>query len=148
MYIELWKWIAGYEGLYMVSTHGRVKSVDRYERCCKDARRLRKSKILKQATDKDGYKRVRLYKNGKYKVYSVHRLVAQAFLDNPNNYPIINHKDEDKANNYYKNLEWCTQQYNTKYSSYKWTGENSYWYGKHHTEESKRKISNSKRKAN
>lgn len=61
--------------------------------------------MLKQRTDKDGYKEVALSKDGLIKFYRVHRLVAEAFLSNPNNYPVINHKDEDPANNYVENLE-------------------------------------------
>ena len=136
MYIELWKWIPGWEGLYMVSTHGRVKSL-----------KHNKSKILKPWIDKDGYKRVRLCKNGKCKTYGIHRLVAMAFIPNPHNYPIINHKDENKTNNQYTNLEWCTIQYNSNYGTIneRRSGANNHFYGKHHTEESKRKISNSKK---
>lgn len=96
MYIELWKWIEGYEGLYMVSTHGRVKSVGN--------NKSKKTKILKPGIHR-GYKQIGLFKNNNKRSYLVHRLVAQAFIPNPNNYPIINHKDENPSNNYYKNLE-------------------------------------------
>lgn len=106
---QIWKDIPGYEGKYQVSNTGEVRSLN--------YNGTRKSKVLKQGTDKDGYKRVHLYKNGKNKNYLVHRLVAQAFLPNPNNYPIINHKDENPSNNYYKNLEWCTYEYNNNYGN-------------------------------
>lgn len=75
--------------------------------------------IRKQKTDKDGYKEVALCKDGKMKHYRVHRLVAEAFLDNPYGYEIINHKDENPANNKVGNLEWCTIKYNCNYSLYK-----------------------------
>ena len=105
---QIWKDISGYEGKYQVSNTGKVRSLN--------YKRTRKSKVLKICTNKkDGYKRVMLFKNGKYKAYLVHRLVAQAFIPNPNNYPIINHKDENRSNNYYKNLEWCTYEYNNNY---------------------------------
>ncbi len=67
MYIELWKWIAGYEGLYMVSTHGRVKSMDRYIQHPHSGRTFMKGRILSQTTNNKGYKQIRLHKDGKYK---------------------------------------------------------------------------------
>lgn len=164
MYIELWKWIAGYEGLYMVSTHGRVKSMDRYIQHPHSGRTFMKGRILSQTTNNKGYKQIRLHKDGKFKGYLVHRLVAQAFIPNPNNYPIINHKDENPNNNHYTNLEYCTYKYNNNYGTKREKlskaakgrtlneetkrkmseakkGENAYWYGKHLTEEHRRKIS-------
>ena len=102
---EVWKPIKGYEGLYEVSNKGRVKSFSRKEPF-----------ILKYNVTEDGYYRVCLYKNTKYKKHLVHRLVAQAFIENPMNLEMINHKDEDKTNNCVENLEWCTHSYNQKYS--------------------------------
>ena len=105
---QIWRDIPNYEGLYQVSNTGRVRSLN--------YKHTGKTKVLKLCTNKkDGYKRAMLFKNGKYKVYLVHRLVAQAFIPNPNNYPIINHKDENPSNNYYENLEWCTYEYNNNY---------------------------------
>ena len=104
---EQWLDIIGYEG-YQVSNLGRVKSLGNYK--------TRKEKILKQCIDKDGYLQVQLCKNGKIKTFKVHRLVAQAFIPNPDNLPQVNHKDENKENNIVSNLEWCTQQYNSEYS--------------------------------
>lgn len=100
---EVWKDIEGYEGLYQVSNLGRVKS-------------LKKNIIRKQVLGKDGYLRVTLKHNGKAKTLSVHRLVAKAFLKNVFNYPEVNHKDENKANNNISNLEWCTRKYNQNYN--------------------------------
>ena len=78
----------------------------------------KKRKIyLSPKEDKDGYKIVTLYTNGKKYSRRVHRLVAEAFLDNPKNYPIVNHKDENIRNNNIENLEWCSISYNTKYGS-------------------------------
>lgn len=105
-------------------------------------------KLLKQG-NVNGYKVVILYKDGKKKTYLVHRLVAIAFIPNPNNLPIINHKDENKTNNNVNNLEWCTYEYNNTYgtarkrASEKMRGENNPNYGKHHSEETKKKMSES-----
>lgn len=76
-------------------------------------------KILNIRATRGGYSLANLNKDGKQKSYSVHRLVAEAFLPNPENLPQVNHKDENKANNAVENLEWCTCQYNTQYSIYK-----------------------------
>ena len=103
---EIWKDIKGYEGLYQVSNLGRVKSKER-ERT--------KGGILKPSIVRNYY-RVILCKNGKTKSYAVHRLVAETFIPNINNYEVVNHKDENKLNNSESNLEWCTQLYNIKYT--------------------------------
>lgn len=108
---QIWKDIPGYEGKYQVSNTGRVRSLN--------YGRTGKIKVLKQGTKDNGYKVVVIYKNGKRKKYLVHRLVAQAFIPNPNNYPIINHKDENKTNNAVWNLEWCTYEYNVNYGNCK-----------------------------
>ena len=105
---EEWRPLIGYEGLYEVSNRGNMKSLN--------YRRTGKEGILKAVKDKDGYLRVQLWKDGKRKMYAVHRLVAQAFLPNPNNLPIINHKDENKQNNKVENLEWCSISYNNTYN--------------------------------
>lgn len=101
--IEIWKDIAGYEGLYKISNLGDVYSV----------KRKRKLKLL---NSHHGYKRIRLYTDSKsWKIYAVHRLVAAAFIPNPNNFPEVNHKDENGSNNKANNLEWCTRSYNVNY---------------------------------
>lgn len=74
-------------------------------------------KVKKLVKDKDGYLLVQLWKNGKLKSFRVHRLVAQAFIPNPDNLPCVNHKDEDKTNNNVDNLEWCTHDYNANYGT-------------------------------
>ena len=74
-------------------------------------------KIMQSCKDKIGYLHIKLFMNGKPKMYKVHRLVAQAFIPNPNNYPQVNHKDENKANNCVSNLEWCTNEYNHNYGT-------------------------------
>jgi len=119
---EVWSDIDGYEGLYQISNYGRVKSLKR-----KTYRENRyghtflnhNEKILKNNTRKDGYVNTTLYKDGKAKSYAIHRLVAQHFVINPNNYKEINHKDENKTNNFAGNLEWCTRTYNNRYSKSK-----------------------------
>lgn len=112
---EFWKDIEGYEGLYQVSNFGRVKSLERLVKSNNNNYRIVKEKILKQNQDKDGYRIISLNKNNKGKSYRLHRLVAEAFIPNPNNYLVVNHKDENKENNYVDNLEWCTIHYNNIY---------------------------------
>lgn len=106
---EEWRTITDYPE-YMVSNLGNVKSLN-YNRTGKE-------KILKQAINNYGYCCVTLCKEGKIKYYTTHRLVANAFLDNPNNYPCINHKDENKQNNCASNLEYCTADYNNNYGTH------------------------------
>ena len=117
--IELWKDVKDYEGLYQVSTLGRVRSLDKYidVKIRNVDKVLRRGRILKPAYDKKGYLRVFLCKNGKRTCFLVHRLVAEAFISNPLNLPVINHKDEVKDNNYPYNLEWCTVKYNSNYGT-------------------------------
>ncbi len=113
---EVWKDIRGYEGLYQVSDFGNVKSLERkswngYKWF------IKKEKILKPRPLKSGYLRVSLCKDGIAKDYLVHRLVAIAFIPNPDNLPKVNHKDENKENNCYFNLEWCDSKYNSNYGT-------------------------------
>ena len=108
---EEWKPIPGYEGLYEVSNYGRVRSF----------KWSSKGKILSPGnTGKDGsgYCFVNLYKDGKAKKHcTIHRLVAEAFIPNPSNFPQVNHMDECKKNNYFENLEWCSSAYNNSYGT-------------------------------
>ena len=106
---EVWRDIEGYEGLYQVSNMRRVKSLN--------YRRSGKERILKRLKNKWGYLFVHLQKDGKQKGCKLHRLVAQAFIPNPENLPEVNHKDEDKNNNTVDNLEWCTRKYNCNYGA-------------------------------
>lgn len=110
--MEEWRDIDGYEGYYQVSNLGRVKGI-------KLIRQYKKERILSQyLLDRGkGYYKVWLYKDKKRKMYYVHRLVAQAFIPNPNNYPDINHKDENPRNNVVDNLEWCTESYNMSFGT-------------------------------
>lgn len=94
--------ISGYEGLYAITEHGEVWSYKR-------------KKFLSPGVQPNGYLRVVLLKGHNRKNYSIHRLVAEAFIPNPNDWPIVNHKDENKANNDISNLEWCTYSFNNSY---------------------------------
>lgn len=109
---EKWLDIAGFEGYYQVSNTGRIKSFRKGKRYGKP-----EEFILKSSIANTGYCQVTLYKPGTKKKFLVHRLVAEAFLDNPNNYQYINHKDETRTNNNVENLEWCTARYNNMYGT-------------------------------
>jgi hypothetical protein len=112
---ENWLPIPEYEELYEIDTFGNIKSLDRKVRN-NNGFRVTKGKILKPKLDDKGYYKIGLTKDNKQKFYFIHRLVALTFIPNPNNYPIINHKDGNPKNNYVENLEWCTYSYNTKYA--------------------------------
>lgn len=103
---ENWKAVAGYEGLYEVSDEGNVRSL-KYGR----------EKIMKPGKNGGGYLQVILCKDGQQKHLLVHRLVAEAFVPNPNNLETVNHKDEVKTNNTASNLEWMTQADNNRYGT-------------------------------
>lgn len=144
---EIWKDIKGYEGLYQVSNIGRIKSFHK---------RYKNPRILKTHTRVNGYIFICLHKeDGSKFTVDVHRLVAQAFVENPNNYKYVLHLDDDQTNNVYTNLKWGTQKENcntirhkkllSKSMSGKF-GELNNFYGKKHSEETKRKISESRLK--
>ena len=101
---EIFKDIAGFKGLYTISSSGKVWS--------KTSKRLIKSHV-----DKYGYENIILFKSGKQHNFKVHRLVAAAFIPNPENKPCINHKDENKLNNSADNLEWVTVKENNNYGT-------------------------------
>ena len=104
----IWKPVVGYEGLYEVSNTGLIKSLNMY--------RSKEPHLMKLGHRRDGYLNVGLSKNNVTKTKTVHRVVAEAFIPNPNNLEMINHKDEDRTNNNIENLEWCTRAYNQLYS--------------------------------
>lgn len=110
---ETWKSICvkGYEDAYQVSNLGRVKSNRRYIQH-KYKTEIREEHLMSLCNDKDGYKIVVLKKDKNKKTYKVHRLVAEAFIPNPNNYKEINHKNEKKEDNKVENLEWCSHFHN------------------------------------
>lgn len=108
-----WKPVTGYEEMYLVSDEGNVKSLKG---------KSPNGRLLKQGKRGRGeqlYAFVRLCDNGTEKAKSVHKIVAEAFLPNPDGLPEINHKDENPLNNSVDNLEWCTRQYNIDYSKSK-----------------------------
>lgn len=110
--VEIWKDIPGYEGRYQASNTGQIKALARKRKngIVSDER------ILKQQTWPLGYKKVTLCNDDNaHKTLFVHRLIALTFIDNPNNLPFVNHKDENGSNNHVENLEWCTQTYNANY---------------------------------
>lgn len=116
--MENWKDIKGYEGFYQVSDLGRVKSLERdvFNQHGTVNRHI-EEKILVPVSSNRGYSFVNLHKNGKSKIILVHRLVAMAFIENPENKPQVNHIDEVKTNNAVFNLEWCDCQYNINYGT-------------------------------
>lgn len=116
---EIWRPVVGFEGLYEVSDAGNVRSVDRIVTSKNGMKKSLRGQLLKQGlyNSKSTYRGVTLSKGGKQFKKSVHRLVAEAFIQNPDGMPEINHKDEDKANNTVENLEWCDRQYNNTYGT-------------------------------
>lgn len=115
--IEIWKDVAGYEGRYQVSNLGRVRSLDRSCINRKGERRSIEGRILRQSPNSSGYMQVSLFgPDFKSKPFRVHRLVAMAFVDGYAEDLVVNHKDENKKNNQWDNLEWCTAEYNNHYN--------------------------------
>lgn len=105
---EKWADISGFNGEYQISTYGRVKSIKNGS-----------SKILRGCINKqNGYIYIGLCKDGSVTRTTIHRLVAEAFIQNPHNLPCVNHKDENKENNNVDNLEWCSYQYNLTYGTH------------------------------
>ena len=112
-----WKPIKGFENLYEVSNTGEVRSLDHIRRTGR-SEYLQKGKLLKSGLNKKtNYLMVSLSKNGKSITKYIHKLVAESFLDNPNGYKYINHKDENTLNNNVENLEWCSAKYNANYGN-------------------------------
>ena len=117
---RIWRDVKGYEGIYMVSNYGEVKSLDRFVRTKGNSVRKIKGALLKQRTNVWGYYQVGLHFDGKIKLCSVHRLVAFAFPEICGEWfegAEVNHKNEIKTDNRAENIEWCTKHYNINYGN-------------------------------
>ena len=114
---EIWEDIEGFEWLYQISSLGRVKSLERKIKGKCGSIHTKKEKLRKISKDTGGYLYVPISNEFEKKNYLIHRLVAEAFLPNPENLPQVNHKNEDKTDNNVNNLEWCTREYNNNYST-------------------------------
>lgn len=144
--MEIWKPVVGYEGLYEISNLGRLKSVSRTVNHSKTGSRKIPEKI-KTPTDIKGYFCCYLYRENVGKRFAIHRLVAEAFIPNPENKPEVNHIDGDKHNNNLSNLEWVTPSENMRHalnaglwSQYERSGPRNPMFGKHHSDEAKKSI--------
>jgi hypothetical protein len=140
--------VYGYEGYYEVDQFGRVYGVDRTITVTDNGRTYEKpicGKQMKQSLHTKGYKTVSLTKDGKTKTVFVHRIIADAFIYYPDDLPMVNHKDEDKTNNFVENLEWCSASYNRTYGKAV-EKQARKLRGRKHTEEHKQKISVSMKK--
>jgi len=115
---EIWRDIKGYEGRYQVSSIGRIKRLERVFFDKSGHKQHPKERILKSCTNHNGYLRITLCNSsGKKKRFFVHRLVCEAFHENPKNKPSVNHIDENKTNNIASNLEWCTYKENCNHGT-------------------------------
>lgn len=114
---EVWKPVVGYEGLYEVSSEGRVKSLSRVVKAPRNTTRLLGERLLTPTTEKEGYKVVGLRVNGKLSQKRVHRLVAEAFLNNPEEKTQVNHINEIKSDNKLSNIEWSTSKENSNHGT-------------------------------
>lgn len=115
---EIWKDVVGFEGYYVVSNTGRIKSVAR-EYLRNGVIIHVRERIISCGDDGRGYVSTGLSRAGTRKTCKVHRLVAEAFIENPLSLREVNHKDENKSNNNVENLEWCDRKYNLNYGTFK-----------------------------
>lgn len=155
---EIWKEITGFEGYYEVSTDGRIRGVERRVMCPFDKHIIIKSKPKSVSRFRTGYLYVNLYKEHKTYKRLIHRLVAEAFIPNPNNKPCIDHIDGDRTNNNVDNLRWCThsENANNPITRQRLKAKPINWEhlkdlhkkqrGRHLSDETKRRISESQKK--
>lgn len=143
--MERWKDVKGYEGYYKVSDAGRIKSLERTYKTKKSFRVI--PERFRTLTDVHGYLYCELWKDGEHQRFAVHRLVATAFIPNPDGLPQVNHLDGNKHNNNVFNLEWCNQSRNNKHafdmglkSPYNRNGASNPMYGRTQSESAKAKI--------
>jgi|14_taG_2_1085336.scaffolds.fasta_scaffold28318_2 hypothetical protein len=106
--------IPRYEGIYYIEPNGDIYSMDRIVEGKDGKFYFKEGQLIKPLDDGNGYYVVTLCKNNIRKHYKVHRLLALTYIENPNNYPCVNHKDCNRQNNNLDNLEWCTHEYNTQ----------------------------------
>lgn len=133
---EIWKDIKGYEGYYQISNLGNVKSLERTVYHSDGRVQVRKERIMSKRESTDGYYIAKLNVDKQSKSIAIHRLIAEAFIPNPNNFPEVNHIDTNRKNNKVENLEWCTRidniMHSVKLGHYKGkSGENNPNYGNH-----------------
>lgn len=112
---DVWMDVLGYEGIYKISRFGDVKTIERKQ---PNGTSFYRARIRKITVTPKGYHRINLCKLSKQKAFFIHRLVAIAYLSNPNNYSQINHIDGDKSNNHVSNLEWCSDLQNKEHAKY------------------------------
>jgi len=120
---ERWLPVVGYEGYYEVSDFGRVRRLDRYTTDCgkggASRTRFIRGGLVSPNLNENGYRHLQLYRDGHKTRVKLHRIIAQAWIPNPDNLPQVNHKDENPNNNHISNLEWCTAKYNSNYGTRK-----------------------------